>query len=56
YFCLFKLTSQGQALTRIPRVHSGLAGYYICEAIHETGILAVLDSASLTFAILCRER
>jgi hypothetical protein len=56
YFCLFKMTSQGQALTRIPQVRSGLAGYYICEAIHETGILVALDLASLTFAILCRER
>ncbi|KAG2758231.1 hypothetical protein P692DRAFT_2015303, partial [Suillus brevipes Sb2] len=37
-------------------VRSGLAGYYICEAIHETGILVALDLASLTFAILCRER
>ncbi|KAG2738649.1 hypothetical protein P692DRAFT_20686886, partial [Suillus brevipes Sb2] len=53
--CQFKMTSQGPALTS-PQVRSGLAGYYSCGAIHEIGILVALDLASLTFAILRRER
>jgi hypothetical protein len=31
------------ALISIPQVHSGLAGHYICETIHETGLLVALD-------------
>ena len=56
YFCQFNITSQGPALTSIPQVRSGLAGYYVCEAICETGILVALDLPFLAFAILCRER
>ncbi|KAG2746978.1 hypothetical protein P692DRAFT_20737236, partial [Suillus brevipes Sb2] len=54
YFCHFKMTSQGPALTSIPQVRSGLAGHYICETIHETGLLVTLDWMvrffTLTFA------
>lgn len=37
------MTSQGPALTSIPQVRNGLAGHYICETIHETGLLVALD-------------
>ncbi|KIK44992.1 hypothetical protein CY34DRAFT_572305 [Suillus luteus UH-Slu-Lm8-n1] len=56
YLCQLKMTSQGPALTSIPQVRSGLAGYYVCEAIRGAGTLVALDLASLAFAILCRER
>jgi hypothetical protein len=54
YFCQFKMTSQGPALTSIPQVHSGLAGHYICEVIHETGVLVALDlMARLLLSLFC---
>ncbi|KAG2740066.1 hypothetical protein P692DRAFT_20881299 [Suillus brevipes Sb2] len=40
---IFLPLQNDKSRSSIPQVRSGLAGHYICETIHETGLLVALD-------------